>query len=251
MAPVGRGVAGRRQPADRVADRARPARHAAVADHPGRDAGARDQPDVGMRWRGGDIDRVADEGHAALVGRVASMLEGLGWQVGPEVSFSVFGERGSIDLLAWHPTARILLVIEVKTSLNSVEEMLRRQDVKVRLAAGIANERFGWQPDRSRDFWSFPISTRAGALLPTTPPSRRSIACAGLPLAHGSRGRAAPSGCCSSCRSLRVGVQGAHLSRHDGCGSASRVATTTAHPPAALLVANPVHRAPDNPRRSR
>src|SRR4029079_17838803 len=81
----------------------------------------------------GDIDRVADEGHAALVGLVAALLEGLGWQVRPEVSFSVFGERGSIDLVAWHPTARILLVVEVKTSLNSVEETLRRHDLKVRL----------------------------------------------------------------------------------------------------------------------
>ena len=96
------------------------------------------------RWRGGDLDRLADEGHAALAGIVASGLEAAGWTVQPEVSFSVYGERGSIDLLAWHAPTRTLLVVEVKTSLNSVEETLRRQDVKVRLAAGIARERFGW-----------------------------------------------------------------------------------------------------------
>jgi transcriptional regulator with XRE-family HTH domain len=97
------------------------------------------------RWRGGDLDRLADEDHAALVGRTAALLESLGWQVAPEVSFAVYGERGSIDLLAWHPATRTLLVVEVKTAITSVEETLRRHDVKVRLAPAIARERFGWE----------------------------------------------------------------------------------------------------------
>jgi transcriptional regulator with XRE-family HTH domain len=100
--------------------------------------------DLGIRWRGGDIDRVADEGHAQLVGRIAAILTAIGWDVRPEVSFAVYRERGSIDLLAWHPGARIILVIEVKTSLNSVEETLRRHDMKVRLASKVAAELFGW-----------------------------------------------------------------------------------------------------------
>ncbi len=98
------------------------------------------------KWRGGDLDRLVDEGHATLVGSVAAVLEGAGWVVRAEVSFSVFGERGSIDLLAWHQVSGVLLVVEVKTSLNSIEETLRRQDVKVRLAANVARERFGWDP---------------------------------------------------------------------------------------------------------
>lgn len=99
-------------------------------------------------WRGGDLDRLADEGHAAIVGRISSLLAEAGWVVRPEVSYSSYGERGSIDVLAWHPGARVLLVVEVKTSLNSVEETLRRHDVKVRLAGPIARERFGWEPTR-------------------------------------------------------------------------------------------------------
>jgi transcriptional regulator with XRE-family HTH domain len=99
-------------------------------------------------WRGGDLDRLTDEGHAALVGRVAELLAGAGWIVRPEVSYSSYGERGSIDVLAWHPEARILLVVEVKTSLNSVEETLRRHDVKVRIAPSVARERLGWEPVR-------------------------------------------------------------------------------------------------------
>lgn len=101
---------------------------------------------VTIRWRGGDLDRLLDEGHAFLVGRCAEKLTARGWNVRPEVTYSVWGERGSIDLLAWHDPTQTLVVIEVKTELTSVEETLRRHDVKTRLAPGIAADRFGWQP---------------------------------------------------------------------------------------------------------
>lgn len=101
---------------------------------------------VFVRWRGGDLDRLLDRGHAALGNRLAGDLAAMGWVVEPEVTFSEFGERGSIDMLAWHPGTRVLLVIEVKTELNSVEETLRRHDIKARLAATIAGGRFGWRP---------------------------------------------------------------------------------------------------------
>lgn len=100
---------------------------------------------VTVRWRGGDLDRLLDEGHASLIGAVLRSLEDFGWEVRPEVTFSVYGERGSIDILAWHAPSRTLLVIEVKTELTSVEETLRRHDAKVRLAADIGRERFGWE----------------------------------------------------------------------------------------------------------
>ena len=86
-----------------------------------------------------------DEGHAALVGRVATMLRELGWDVRLEVSYSVYGERGSIDVLAWHPVARVLLVVELKTELVAVEETLRKHDQKARLALRVAAERFDWE----------------------------------------------------------------------------------------------------------
>lgn len=101
---------------------------------------------VFVRWRGGDVDRLLDRGHAALAEAVAGDLEPLGWVVEPEVSYSEFGERGSIDLLAWHPASRSLLVIEVKTELTSIEETIRRHDVKTRLGAKIARDRLGWDP---------------------------------------------------------------------------------------------------------
>ena len=100
--------------------------------------------DPAVRWRGGELDRLLDEAHAGLVGRAVADLSGLGWEMRAEVSFAVYGERGSIDLLGWHPAARLLLVVEVKTMLTSVEETLRRHDTKVRLAQLVARERFGW-----------------------------------------------------------------------------------------------------------
>ena len=103
---------------------------------------------VELWFRGGELDRLMDEGHAALVGAVARRLEALGWETRPEVSFAVFGERGSIDLVAWHAPSGTLLVIEVKTELTSMEETLRRHDAKVRLAAAVVEERFGWRARR-------------------------------------------------------------------------------------------------------
>lgn len=101
-----------------------------------------------VRWRGGELDRLLDEGHATLVGAIATLLEADGWLTVAEVTYSVYGERGSIDLIAWHPPTRTLLVVEVKTELTSVEATLRKHDEKVRLAERIAAERFGWQADR-------------------------------------------------------------------------------------------------------
>jgi hypothetical protein len=83
---------------------------------------------------------------ASLASEVVGILAGLGWQVAVEVSYSRFGERGSIDILAWHALSRTLLVVEIKSELASIEATLRKLDEKERLAAVIARERFGWQP---------------------------------------------------------------------------------------------------------
>ena len=99
-----------------------------------------------VTWRGGALDRLLDEGHADVVGSVMTLLRRRGWTVFSEVTFSQWGERGSIDVLAWHPATRMLLVVEVKTEITSAEETLRRLDVKVRLAPRIGEERFGAKP---------------------------------------------------------------------------------------------------------
>jgi Helix-turn-helix. len=98
------------------------------------------------RWRGGDLDRLLDARHARLGDDMARLLLEDGWEVVPEVSYSTFGERGSIDLVGWHAGTRTLLVVEVKSELASIEEMLRKHDAKVRLAPQVVRERFGQAP---------------------------------------------------------------------------------------------------------
>lgn len=118
---------------------------------------------IELLFRGGELDRLMDEGHAALVGAVVARLDSLGWETRPEVSFSVYGERGSIDVVAWHAASGTLLVIEVKTELVSIEETLRRHDVKFRLAAGVVAERFGWKARRVARLLVLPDGSTARA----------------------------------------------------------------------------------------
>lgn len=98
-----------------------------------------------LDWRGAELDRLIDAGHASLADRVAGMLAGWGWQVLPEVSFNIYGDRGRYDLLAFHAPARILLVVEIKTAIGDLQETLGRVDVKVRVASRVARQR-GWIP---------------------------------------------------------------------------------------------------------
>src|SRR6187551_1151264 len=70
------------------------------------------------RWRGVDLDLMTNSAHAALQAAVMRRLGQLqGWVVAPEVSYSIYGERGAIDLLAFHEPTRTLLVVELKTFL--------------------------------------------------------------------------------------------------------------------------------------
>lgn len=100
--------------------------------------------DIVARWQGGELDRLLGAKHSALHDRVAAAFANLpGWTNAPEVTFSIFGERGAIDILAWHAATRTLLVIELKTELVDVQELIGTLDRKRRLAPQIAAAR-GW-----------------------------------------------------------------------------------------------------------
>jgi hypothetical protein len=99
---------------------------------------------IRIQYRGEGLDRLRDRRHAALVDQLVARLHGDGWEVATEVSFNVFGERGSIDILAFEPTSGALLVIEVKTAVPDLGGMLATLDRKVRLARDLAEAR-GWQ----------------------------------------------------------------------------------------------------------
>jgi transcriptional regulator with XRE-family HTH domain len=98
------------------------------------------------RSRGADLDRMVNARHSALAERVLARIAGLpGWIERPEVSFGIYGERGVVDILAWHAVRRALLVIELKTEIIDVGELLGTLDRKRRLGAAIS-EPLGWKP---------------------------------------------------------------------------------------------------------
>lgn len=100
--------------------------------------------DLTARWRGGDLDRLLNAGHSALHEIVAELFDDLpDWIRQPEVSFAVYGERGIIDILCFHPPSGSLLVIELKTEIVDVQDLVGGVDWKMRLAARVAKER-GW-----------------------------------------------------------------------------------------------------------
>ena len=93
-------------------------------------------------WRGGDGARLLNRRHSLLAESFTRYAAAFpGWELQAEVSFAIYGERGSIDQLGWHEARHHLLVVELKTEFVDVNEMLGTLDRKVRLARRIATER--------------------------------------------------------------------------------------------------------------
>ena len=99
---------------------------------------------IRIQYQGEGLDRLRDRRHAALVDRLVARPRAEGWEVATEVSFNIFGERGSVDILAFEPTSGALVVIEVKTVVPDVGGMLATIDRKVRLARELAAAH-GWR----------------------------------------------------------------------------------------------------------
>ena len=99
--------------------------------------------DLRLRWSGENLDRLLDAAHSALVEDLLTLLRGEGWEVAVEVSFSIYGERGSIDVLAFHGGTATLLVCEVKSVVPDAQALFSGLDRKVRLAPRVARDR-GW-----------------------------------------------------------------------------------------------------------
>jgi hypothetical protein len=98
------------------------------------------------RSRSADLDRLVNARHAGLGESVLDRFLAIpAWIARPEVSFGVYGERGVVDILAWHAARRALLVIELKTEIVDVGELLGTLDRKRRLGREIA-EPLGWHP---------------------------------------------------------------------------------------------------------
>jgi hypothetical protein len=63
----------------------------------------------------------------------------------PEVTFVHFGERGVIDILAWHAASRSLLIIELSTELVDPQALVAVMHRRVRLGPMFARQH-SWRP---------------------------------------------------------------------------------------------------------
>lgn len=115
---------------------------------------------VDPRWRGAELAKLLDEKHALLIRELVARLSSMGWQVLAERTFAIWGERGSIDVLAWHPERRALAAMEVKTKLVDLQGLLSTMDRKRRLAPVIAGE-LGWRPTTVSSVLVLPEETGA------------------------------------------------------------------------------------------
>jgi transcriptional regulator with XRE-family HTH domain len=100
--------------------------------------------DLRLRWQGERLDRLLDRAHALLVEAVTTLLATCGWEVWVEATYSEWGERGSIDVLAFQRATGTLLVIEVKSVIPDAQALLAGLDRKARLAGRVAAAR-GWR----------------------------------------------------------------------------------------------------------
>ncbi|MBX3031549.1 MAG: hypothetical protein KF809_15490 [Chloroflexi bacterium] len=107
-------------------------------------------------WRGVNLEHLVNGAHTALQEAVLSYLDGrAGWIAHPEVTFSIFGERGAIDILAWHAATRTVLIIELKTLVVDPADLVKQMGRRLRLATEIAATQ-GW---RARDAATWVIFT--------------------------------------------------------------------------------------------
>jgi transcriptional regulator with XRE-family HTH domain len=96
-------------------------------------------------WRGGQADRLMDRGHASLADNVINILKSAHWDVVPEFTFNHYGDRGSVDILAWHAPTRVLLIVEIKATLIDLQDLLAALSRKVRVVPALAAAQLGWR----------------------------------------------------------------------------------------------------------
>lgn len=130
-------------------------------------------------WNGASLDRLLDERHAGVIEAAIGELRRYDWRRETEVTFSEWGERGSIDVFGAHDASRSVVVSEAKSEWGSIEETIRVLDVKARLAPIVAEKRFGFVPERVGVVLMFPedrsarrIAQRYQATLATAFPAR-------------------------------------------------------------------------------
>lgn len=97
-------------------------------------------------WRGRDPGSLLDSEHAAIVELLVRDLQSCGWETLIEYGFNHYGDRGTVDIVAWHTASRSLLVVEVKTVIVDVQELLATLNRKARVVPRLLAAERGWNP---------------------------------------------------------------------------------------------------------
>jgi transcriptional regulator with XRE-family HTH domain len=97
------------------------------------------------RGRGAQLDQLVDEEHSEMVDDVVARLATEGWETMIEFSFNDYGDRGSVDVLAWQAEERALLVVETKSRLADLQQTCRSLDTKARVVPRLAAQTRGWR----------------------------------------------------------------------------------------------------------
>jgi transcriptional regulator with XRE-family HTH domain len=97
------------------------------------------------RHRGPEAARLLDQDHATLVEQVVGVLSRASWDVLVEYSFNSYGDRGTVDVAALHEGRAALLIVEVKTRLVDIQDLLGTLDRKVRVVPGLLSAERGWR----------------------------------------------------------------------------------------------------------
>jgi transcriptional regulator with XRE-family HTH domain len=103
---------------------------------------------IDAKWSDGNVDRLIDHAHASIVEVVVAELRRDGWDVVVEFGFNHYGERGSVDVLAWHAATRTLLIVEVKSILTDLQATFASFATKVRIVPGLVRRERGWDARR-------------------------------------------------------------------------------------------------------
>ena len=96
------------------------------------------------RWRGGKLTRLRDHEHAALCRAGRGLPRRPRLACDPRIHVpAICRERGSVDVLAWHPVHSALLIVEVKGRIIDVQDLLASVDRKRRVVPGEARRQLG------------------------------------------------------------------------------------------------------------
>jgi transcriptional regulator with XRE-family HTH domain len=113
-----------------------------IADRMGIDVGIVGRAPVVLGRRGGQ-----DIVHARCSGYVEGRLLGAAWSVDREVELMTDHAHGWIDLLAFEPISKTLVIVEIKTQLDDIGAVERQLGWYERNAVRVAHSR-GWHPTR-------------------------------------------------------------------------------------------------------